>query len=178
MQPGTGGGRLHAQLARDVARAARDPLAGVGGRGPFDHGRGLGHRRRFDARRLERKHADSRRSYLEKFQRVGSLGQPAIDVLLTSAIRFSAGARNQPILVGVFRLDGRAEPPFCFPHAPVQFDPRFPQTAGHFFFWRPPSTAGRRHPWQGRNPKSHLAFDPGSLRLWRGPIGSRTLVGS
>jgi len=62
--------RSDARLARDVARAARGSLAGVGGREPFDHGRGLGHRRRADARRLEPKHAGSRRSYLAQFQRV------------------------------------------------------------------------------------------------------------
>jgi len=32
-----------------------------------------------------------------------------------------------------FPGDGRAEPPFCFPHAPVALDPRSPQAAGHFF---------------------------------------------
>jgi len=39
--------------------------------------------------------------------------------------------RNPDPISTFYWQDRRAEPPFCFPHAPVALDPRSPQAAGH-----------------------------------------------
>jgi hypothetical protein len=58
------------------------------------------------------------------------------DVSLTG-IRFFFGFSPEPrTFVGVFLATGAQNPPSASLTRQSRFDPRFPQAAGHFLFWR------------------------------------------